>query len=102
MRDLIRRLRIPKLYLELGIIALGAVMTGLAILLFDVWPYLVNWGWFIAGMFFGVVVVSLILAFFAFGARGDETSEAELEKREAAKRRLERPRIVHNGKPNGK
>ncbi len=102
MRHLIRRLRIPKLYFELGIIALGAAITGLAIWFFDAWPYLVNWGWFIAGMFFGIVILCLVVAFFAFGARGDgsELEESELGRiRERIERMKSKPRLVQNDKP---
>lgn len=77
MRSFIRGLRIPKLYFELGIIALGALVTGLAIYLFDIWPYLVNWAWFLLGMTFGVIILCLVIAFFAFGARGENIEEDE-------------------------
>lgn len=93
MRDMIRRLRIPKLYFELGIIVLGALLAGLAIWFFDAWPWLVNWAWFIAGMFFGIAVLCLVVAFFAFGARGEDPTESEgvnLQSRP-------KPRLVKNG-----
>ena len=97
MRHLIRRLRIPTLHFELGIVAVGAILAGLAIWFFDALPYLVNWLWFIAGAFFGMVILCLLVAFFAFGARGDLPEDADPREQPRPK-----PRLVRNGKPNGK
>ena len=99
MRQLIRRLRIPKLYFELGIIALGAIIAGVAIWFFDALPYLVNWLWFIAGALFGVLVLCLVVAFFMFGARGEGTDSEEIEMRKFRERTKSKPRLVQNGKP---
>jgi hypothetical protein len=102
MKDLVRRLRIPKLYLELGIIVLGAVAAGLAIWFFEIWPHLVNWLWFFAGAIFGVIVLCLIVAFFAFGARGESPSPDELHEPKPNEQQRPKPRLVKNGSSSPK
>jgi len=98
MRKLIRKLRIPRLYFELGIIVLGAFLTGLAIWIFDALPFLVNWLWFLAGAVFGVLLLCILVVFFAFGARGEGPIDIEEVKSEFRQKPKAKPRLVQNGK----
>lgn len=90
--------KVPKLYVELGIIVLGLIITALAIWFFDAWPYLVSWAWFFAGVFIGMLALCLIVAFFMFGARGESTAAEELERPELNTPKKAKPRLVQNGK----
>jgi purine-cytosine permease-like protein len=99
MRNTIRRRRIPKLYLELGIIVVGAAMTGFAIWYFDSLHLLINWLWFIAGAVFGILVLCLVVAFFAFGARDQDPTAEDVAKRDLAIEPKPKLRIVENGGP---
>ena len=55
-----------------------------------------NWLWFVAGVFVGALLLSLVVGFFAIGTRSDSKPLAEPGEKEP-KRNKSGPRLIKNG-----